>query len=541
MGDMNVTIQQHPPLRVPAGWGRQERSMVMQLEEILDDIYRRFGRIRLQDLNKDFRENIVELDGNMTTVKQDVSGLTTKVSTAEGNISTLQQTAAALTSDMRDAKGNISTLQQTATTLTSDMRDAKGNISTLQQTATTLTSKMTTAEGNISTLQQTATTLTSDMRDAKGNISTLQQTATTLTSKMSTAEGNISTLQQTATTLTSKMTTAEGNISTLQQTASTLSSQMSTANGNISTLQQTATTLTSKMSTAEGNISTLQQTASTLSSQMSTANGNISTLQQTASTLSATVGNKYDKVSGINITSDGVDISGDKYVKISSADNGVWEYNSEGLVYSDSHQNNILRFGLSSPWSNMTNIASVGCWADSLSGGYYTRGGVDICVRHNDLMYGNLDHTGIRITESLGVFNLSPFYVKKSGTTFDPSDLKFNLGAGVGGVKWSQIRVGTVYYDNLVQDSSRDKKHNIRPLEALGGIIDQLQPVRYVYNSDKTERDRLGLIYEDTVDLLPEICVDIDGDKGINYVELVPALLREIKDLRARVARLEAA
>ena len=78
---------------------------------------------------------------------------------------------------MQDAQGNISTLQQTATSLTSQIQDAQGNISTLQQTATTLTSQIEDAKGNISTLQQTATTLTSKIKDANNNISKVEQTA----------------------------------------------------------------------------------------------------------------------------------------------------------------------------------------------------------------------------------------------------------------------------------------------------------------------------------------------------------------------------
>ena len=54
---------------------------------------------------------------------------------SNGDISSLQQTASQLTSDMKDAKGNISNLQSTASRLTSDMKNANKNISSIQQTA----------------------------------------------------------------------------------------------------------------------------------------------------------------------------------------------------------------------------------------------------------------------------------------------------------------------------------------------------------------------------------------------------------------------
>ena len=48
--DKYSTIQQHEPLRVPSSFNKEERGLIVQLEQILDDIYRRFGRLRLEDL-----------------------------------------------------------------------------------------------------------------------------------------------------------------------------------------------------------------------------------------------------------------------------------------------------------------------------------------------------------------------------------------------------------------------------------------------------------------------------------------------------------
>ena len=53
-----TTIQQHEPLRVPEGWGQKEKRFVAQLEEILDDIYRRFGRLKIKDMSEPLQEDI---------------------------------------------------------------------------------------------------------------------------------------------------------------------------------------------------------------------------------------------------------------------------------------------------------------------------------------------------------------------------------------------------------------------------------------------------------------------------------------------------
>ena len=110
---------------------------------------------------------------------------------------------------------------------------------------------------------------------------------------------------------------------------------------------------------------------------------------------------------------------------------------------------------------------------------------------------------------------------------------------GISDHKFEYGYINTIYYATLNQNSSKDIKHNIKPIESVGGKIDKLEPVTFVYDSDPGERTRMGLIYEDTVEVMPEICTNNEGNKAINYVELIPALLKEIQDLRSRVKTLE--
>ena len=65
------TIQQHEPLRTPANWGAQEKKFVAQLEEILDDIYKRFGRIKESDLGSSLRKSISKSTEGVSTLTQD--------------------------------------------------------------------------------------------------------------------------------------------------------------------------------------------------------------------------------------------------------------------------------------------------------------------------------------------------------------------------------------------------------------------------------------------------------------------------------------
>ncbi len=101
-----VTIQQHEPLRTPGGWNAEEKKLIMQLEEIFDDIYRRFNRISLKDLSPEVRSMIKAMSSDFTELwtkieqtanqieqkanKQDVDKLTDLVREFE---TTVRQTA----------------------------------------------------------------------------------------------------------------------------------------------------------------------------------------------------------------------------------------------------------------------------------------------------------------------------------------------------------------------------------------------------------------------------------------------------------------
>jgi hypothetical protein len=96
-----------------------------------------------------------------------------------------------------------------------------------------------------------------------------------------------------------------------------------------------------------------------------------------------------------------------------------------------------------------------------------------------------------------------------------------------------------LYYTSLVQQSTKDIKHDIQEMDDMGEKIDSLSPVSFVYDNDPDEQRRYGLIYEDTEPVMPEICTGDEENKAINYVELIPVLLKEIQMLRQRVKALE--
>lgn len=539
MADANASIQQHEPLRVPAGWGKQERALIMQMDEILDDIYRRFGRLRLQDMGKAFRQSFADLEGNYTELIADVGLIETRVGDAEGNITTLQQTAEELAISVRDKYDKVSGV---------DIVAAGIEISGSTYIKIKSGGKFLVDSGNFSI-------------DENGNVTI--NGGGTFSGSLSAATGTF------AGSLSAATGTFAGTLSAACITSGTMSADR-ISGGTIDATNVTITNLNASNITS-GTMSASRITSGTMSADRisggtltlggnNNANGSLiiknaagntigtwnkDGLSVTAGSFYETVTGKYDKVSGIDITSAGVSITGNKYIRLSSGSEGIVYNNGELII----GENTSLSYGAKiRTWGyNGVDSDSVKLELSVYNGQYgLVLGMVPIWEPgFNDYLntmsiYPLNNASDSYVGHPNGSFTHG--YINNLYSTRIDARTSTSRASAIGlDVPFDIIIGTTIHYTYLVQDSSRKKKHRIRDLESLGGIIDQLKPVRYVYNSDKTERDRLGLIYEDTINLLPEICTEVNGDKGINYVELVPALLREIKDLRARVARLEAA
>lgn len=86
------TIQQHQPLRVPAMFDKQARALIVQLDEIFDDIYRRYGRLRFEDMGKDFRQRIENDEGDFADIAVDVGNIIFEIGNIDGVMTSLGMT-----------------------------------------------------------------------------------------------------------------------------------------------------------------------------------------------------------------------------------------------------------------------------------------------------------------------------------------------------------------------------------------------------------------------------------------------------------------
>ena len=155
---------------------------------------------------------------------------------------------------------------------------------------------------------------------------------------------------------------------------------------------------------------------------------------------------------------------------------------------------------------------------------------------------GNLITVGGDGSSDPFIIRFLPNQALTNGVALLPSADKTGLIGNSDSPRWFSIGTYYLYSTYSPTISSRTKKHNIKPLLSYGNVLDKLSPVSFVYNNDDEERMRFGLIYEDVVDVMPEIClVDEVGTKSLLYTELIPVFLKEIQELRKRVAILEQA
>ena len=96
-------VHGHEPIRVPVGWKDQDRALIIQLERIFDDIYKRFRKTRLDDLDGEVRGlldqmlgDISDLDGRLDTAEDDITSLDGRMDDAEDNITSVSTELSAL-------------------------------------------------------------------------------------------------------------------------------------------------------------------------------------------------------------------------------------------------------------------------------------------------------------------------------------------------------------------------------------------------------------------------------------------------------------
>ena len=127
-------------------------------------------------------------------------------------------------------------------------------------------------------------------------------------------------IRETGNVLNNRITNEIGDFSVLSQTATSITQAVSDKLGNYSTTRQTEELISTYVGNALGAYSNTTQTADMIANYVTNALGSYSTSLQTADMIANYVANNaYGQVSGITITSPGIEITGSQYVKIGTS------------------------------------------------------------------------------------------------------------------------------------------------------------------------------------------------------------------------------
>ena len=108
---------------------------------------------------------------------------------------------------------------------------------------------------------------------------------------------------------------------------------------------------------------------------------------------------------------------------------------------------------------------------------------------------------------------------------------------------WDELTVhGPIRHKRLVQLSDERNKTNVEDLGPGLDEVTRLRPVSFEWAEGENPTKTYGLLAQEVREVLPEV-VEEDpdgGELGVAYAELVPVLIKAVKQLSARVEQLEA-
>lgn len=102
-----TTVQQYQPLRVPPSWGAKERQLIVQLESTFDDIYRRFGRLKLSDLSAPLAGTITSSETNVNRATEDITALQGRVGVVAGDLNVVSDRVSVVSDEVNILAGDV--------------------------------------------------------------------------------------------------------------------------------------------------------------------------------------------------------------------------------------------------------------------------------------------------------------------------------------------------------------------------------------------------------------------------------------------------
>ena len=122
---------------------RIQNYLYMLLEQLRYTLYNlgeeNFNEESLKEIGQEIQEPVMavvtDLEGNMSSISQTATAITTRLDNFNGSSSTIEQTATSLTTRLNDFDGSGSTIEQTAERLQFAVFDPAGDVSLVSQKA----------------------------------------------------------------------------------------------------------------------------------------------------------------------------------------------------------------------------------------------------------------------------------------------------------------------------------------------------------------------------------------------------------------------
>ena len=156
-----------------------------------------------------------------------------------------------------------------------------------------------------------------------------------------------------------------------------------------------------------------------------------------------------------------------------------------------------------------------------------------------------------------GLYSSTPNYSGRQGD--NTQNIKqFVESPGYGTATWVYKRVSN-YTSSVITPSDQNKTILIpKDLLVLGSInnpsdinlknnieklddnnFEKLNPVTFQYKNDIQQKKHFGLIAQELETIYPELVSNINGHKSVNYIELIPIILSQMKRMQQEIDKLK--
>ncbi len=125
----------------------------------------------------ELRSTIETVEGDMSELRQTVSGFDLRIANAEGAVSELSLTVGGFDTRITNAEGAVADLSLTVSGFSTRIESVEGNLADMSLTVNGFNTRIENTEGSISTLSQSLTSIATRVENAEGSISTVSQTA----------------------------------------------------------------------------------------------------------------------------------------------------------------------------------------------------------------------------------------------------------------------------------------------------------------------------------------------------------------------------